>query len=83
MKALGINFDSRISWDIQVDKAILNSRKSLHALRSVWTIFTDQEMIKLVAANVYSKCPSVAIAEPRRKTIFKDVFPLQPYTEDH
>jgi hypothetical protein len=55
MKVLGIHFDSRMSWDIQVDSAILNSRKSLHALRSVRTFFTENEMIKLVTANVYSK----------------------------
>ena len=55
MKVLGIHFDSRMSWDIQVDNAILNSRKSLHALRLVRTFFTDKEMIKLVTANVFSK----------------------------
>jgi len=55
MKVLGIHFDSRLSWGIQVDKAIINSRKSLHALRSVRTFFTDKEMINLVTANVYSK----------------------------
>ena len=55
MKVLGIQFDSRLSWDNQVDSAILNSRKSLHALRSVRTFFTDNEMIKLVTSNVYSK----------------------------
>jgi len=55
MKVLGIHFDSRMSWDIQVDNAILNSRKSLHALRLVRTFFTDKEMIKSVTANVFSK----------------------------
>ena len=55
MNVLGIKFDSRLTWDVQVDSAILKSRKALHAMRTIRKYFTETEMIKLVTSNIYSK----------------------------
>jgi hypothetical protein len=54
MNVLGIQFDSRLTWEEQADNAIRKSRGSLHALRTLRKFFTQTEMIKLVTANVYS-----------------------------
>ena len=55
MNVLGIQFDSRLNWEEQVDNAIMKSRRSAHALKTLRKYFTDSEMIKLVTSNVYSK----------------------------
>ena len=55
MKILGIVFDSRLTWGEHVDHAICNSRRALHAMRTVRRFFTDTEMLRLLTANVFSK----------------------------
>lgn len=55
MKILGVIFDSRLSWGEHVDYAICNSRKTLHAMKTVRKYFSDSEMMQLLTANVYSK----------------------------
>ena len=55
MNVLGIQFDNRLTWKEQIDNAIVKSRRSIHALKTLRKYFTDSEMLKLVTSNVYSK----------------------------
>jgi hypothetical protein len=52
---LGIIFDNRMSWDKQVDKAILDSRRSLQAVKTIRRFFSEEEAIKLVTSMVFSR----------------------------
>lgn len=54
MNVLGIQFDNRLTWETHVEMAIKKSRSSLHAMRSLRKYFTNEEMVKLITANVYS-----------------------------
>jgi hypothetical protein len=77
MKVLGVHFDSRLTWDIHVDKAILKSRGSLHALRTLRSYFTVNEMIKLITSNVYSKlyyASLVWLLPNLKEKLFKKLF---------
>ncbi len=54
LNILGIQFDNRLTWETYVEMAIKKSRSSLHAMRSLRKYFTDEEMVRLITANVYS-----------------------------
>lgn len=55
MNVLGIQFDSRLTWQDQVDRSILKSRGSFHALGTLQKYFNDYETSKLVTTIVYSR----------------------------
>ena len=52
---LGVIFDNRLSWDRQVDKVIMDSRRSLQAVKMIRRYFSEEETVKLVTSLVYSR----------------------------
>jgi hypothetical protein len=52
---LGVIFDNRLSWDRQVEKAIMDSRQSLQAIKVVRRYFNMDETVKLVTLLVFSR----------------------------
>jgi len=52
---LGTVFDNRLSWDGQVDKAVMDSRKALQAVKVVRKFFSSEETAKLVTSLVFSR----------------------------
>ena len=52
---MGLVFDSKLTWDEQVTKAVQGANKSLQALKIISKYFTQKEMVKLVTAFFYSK----------------------------
>jgi len=52
---LGVIFDNRLSWDRQVEKAIMDSRRSLQAIKVVRRYFNMDETVKLVTSLVFSR----------------------------
>ena len=52
---LGVIFDNRLSWDRQVEKAIMDSRRSLQAIKVVRRFFNVDEIVKLVTSLVFSR----------------------------
>ena len=77
MNVLGIRFDSRLAWDLQVDSAILKSRKKLHAMRRLRKFFTEKEMIGLLTANVFSRLyygSQVWLLPNLKERLFKKLF---------
>jgi hypothetical protein len=54
LSCLGVIFDNCLSWGRQVDKAIMDSRRSLQAIKVVRRYFSVEETAKLVMSLVYS-----------------------------
>ena len=54
INVLGITFDSKLNWQIQAQKAVTKSAKSLQAIKIIKNHFTKDELMKLVVANYYS-----------------------------
>jgi len=52
MNVLGIQFDSRLTWQDQVNKSILKSRGSLHALRTLQKYFNEYDTSKLITTII-------------------------------
>ena len=55
MNVLGIIFDSKLQWTNQVINTIARANKALNAISLIKRYFTQDELIKLVTANFYSK----------------------------
>jgi len=55
MNCLGVILDNRLTWDRQVDKVIVDSRRSLQAVKLVRRYFNEEETAKLVTSLVYSR----------------------------
>jgi hypothetical protein len=55
LSCLGIIMDNRLSWERQVEKSIMESRKALQAVRVVRRYFSKEETVKLVTSLVYSR----------------------------
>jgi exonuclease III len=55
MGCLGVILDNRLTWDRQVDKVIVDSRRSLQAVKLVRRYFNEEETAKLVTSLVYSR----------------------------
>jgi hypothetical protein len=51
---LGVLLDNLLSWDRQVEKVIIESRKALQAMKVVREYFSTEERVKLVTATVFS-----------------------------
>ena len=52
---LGSLLDNRLTWDKQVDKAIMALRKALQAVKLVRKYFDKEETAKLVTSLVFSR----------------------------
>lgn len=55
MNVLGIKFDSRLDWGLQVEKSINEARKAAQAIRMIRSHFQSHELLKLVTSYVYSR----------------------------
>ena len=55
MNVLGIIFDSKLQWTTQVTNTITKANKALNAISLIKRYFSQDELIKLVTANFYSK----------------------------
>ena len=54
MNVLGVTFDSKLNWSIQVANSISKANKALFALRLIKKFFTKNEMRTLLDSNFYS-----------------------------
>ena len=77
MLVLGVIFDNRLTWDNQIDKAILKSRSTLQAMKTVKNYFTSDELLKLLTSNVLSKlyyASQVWLIPNLKENTFKKLF---------
>ena len=54
MNVLGVAFDSKINWQIHIQKAITKSKKNLHAIKLIRKHFNKKEILQLITSNYYS-----------------------------
>jgi hypothetical protein len=54
MNVLGIMFDSKLTWSLQVSSAIMKATKALNAIKLIRRFFTTNEILKLLTSNFYS-----------------------------
>ena len=54
INVLGITFDSKLDWTIQVSNCIAKAKKALYALRQIKNFFTPSQMRLLLDSNFYS-----------------------------
>ena len=54
MKVLGIIFDSKLQWHLQVANTINKSKSALHSIKIIRKYFTQTETLKLLTSNFYS-----------------------------
>ena len=54
INVLGITFDSKMNWSIQVANAISKAKKSLYALRQIRPYFSNKQMRTLLDSYFYS-----------------------------
>ena len=52
---VGITFDSKLQWNTQVINTISKANKALNAISLIQKYFHQDELLKLVTANFYSK----------------------------
>ena len=55
LNVLGIKFDSRLEWTVQVDKSVNEARKAAQAIRMIKQHFQNHELLKLITSYVYSR----------------------------
>ena len=53
MNVLGVTFDSKLNWSIQVANSISKANKALFALRLIKKFFTKKEMRTILDSNFY------------------------------
>ena len=54
MNVLGVQFDSKLTWEEHVNNTINKSKKALHAIRLIKKYFNKQELLNLLTSNFYS-----------------------------
>ncbi len=54
IKVLGVTFDSKLSWDKHLDKAINKGRNLISVFRHVRKYLTEKQFLKSVTCNFYS-----------------------------
>ena len=54
INVLGVMFDSKLQWSVQVAQAINKSKKALHAIRLVRKYMTKIELKQLITSNFFS-----------------------------
>ena len=82
MSVLGVIFDNRLTWDSQIDKAILKSRSTLQAMKTVKKYFSNDELLKLLTSNVLSKlyyASQVWLIPNLKEKTFKKLFSHTKY----
>ena len=51
---MNVAFDSKLNWQIQVQKTITKARSSFHPIQLIGKHFTKQETLQLITSNYYS-----------------------------
>ena len=54
MNVLGVAFDCKLNWQIQVQKTITKLKSSLHAIQLISKHFTKKEILQLITSNYFS-----------------------------
>ena len=54
MNVLGVTFDSKLNWQPQIQRAISNLKKALHAVHLIRKFLKKDELLKIVTSNYYS-----------------------------
>ena len=54
MNVLGVSFDSKLNWQIQIQNSITKAKKALNAIKLIRNFFTKNELLTLITANYYS-----------------------------
>ena len=54
MNVLGVQFDSKLTWHDQVNKAINKAKRTLHAINLIKKYFNAEELKGLLTSNFYS-----------------------------
>ena len=54
INVLGIIFDSKLNWHLQVNNAITKSKKALHAISLIKKYFTSSELLSIITSNYLS-----------------------------
>ena len=54
MNVLGVAFDCKLNWQIQVQKVITKAKSNLHAIQLIRNHFTKKETLQLITSNYYS-----------------------------
>jgi hypothetical protein len=55
INVLGITFDSKLQWGLQVSRAIVGANTSLQAIKLIRKYFTTPEIVQLLTSNFYSR----------------------------
>jgi hypothetical protein len=55
LKVLGVIFDSKMNWSVQVEHSLNETRKAMHALKQIRKFFSQDELIILATSFLYSK----------------------------
>ena len=53
MNVLGVTFDSKLQWQIQVQNSINKSKSALNALHLIRKYFTKTQLLQLITSNYY------------------------------
>jgi hypothetical protein len=51
---LGVIFDSKLQWSLQVANSINKSKAALHAIKLIKGILSPSELLTLITSNYYS-----------------------------
>jgi hypothetical protein len=54
MNVLGVSFDSKLNWQIQIQNSITKAKRALNAIKLIRKFFTKNELLTLITANYYS-----------------------------
>jgi hypothetical protein len=55
INVLGITFDSKLQWGLQVSRTIRGANTSLQAIKLIRKYFTTPEIVQLLTSNFYSR----------------------------
>jgi hypothetical protein len=55
MNILGISFDSRLTWEDQIEKAIANAMRARQGIGLIRKFFTPEELCKIVTSMAFSR----------------------------
>jgi hypothetical protein len=54
MNVLGVIFDSKLQWSLQVANSINKSKAALHAIKLIKGFFSPSELLTLITSNYHS-----------------------------
>ena len=54
MNVLGVAFDSKLNWQIQIENTITKAKNALNTIKLIKKYFKKDELLTLVTANYYS-----------------------------